>query len=363
MTITISSPEDLLAALPYQVGFHPRESLVVVVLREHTICFSARLDIPREPADALDLIDATCERIAWATSQAGGDGALLVLYDDTPLGWGTLLAVGDRLSSWGLRMPLSALVAGGSWRQLGSDEPLHWGTWHPMPRADESGAVAEFVGLGRSAAPDRETSLDLLRPTPGPDGMMARVTGREARIPVLATGAWRRFFTLGAVDEPDFWWPDSATAVAMGRSLLDREFRDALIALLVPDSVPLDALVPGALVRAQDLLGRALEPPRAGCGEPSWQRQASTHAAVERIFFRFATLSRMCPPPISAGAYCVTALLAGRLGRGHLCSAAIDEALAADPQHVLAGLLHRALGRGMLPGHAVAGQAPGAGVA
>ena len=238
MTITISSPEDLLAALPYQVGFHPRESLVVVVLREHTICFSARLDIPREPADALDLIDATCERIAWATSQAGGDGALLVLYDDTPLGWGTLLAVGDRLSSWGLRMPLSALVAGGSWRQLGSDEPLHWGTWHPMPRADESGAVAEFVGLGRSAAPDRETSLDLLRPTPGPHGTITRVTGREARIPVLATGAWRRFFTLGAVDEPDFWWPDSATAVAMGRNFAGIHWRsDAWQGLQLGESV------------------------------------------------------------------------------------------------------------------------------
>ncbi|MGW0435279.1 DUF4192 domain-containing protein [Micromonospora sp. NPDC003197] len=44
--LSVRSPADLLAAVPYLLGFHPADSLVVVALREKRVVFAARADLP-----------------------------------------------------------------------------------------------------------------------------------------------------------------------------------------------------------------------------------------------------------------------------------------------------------------------------
>lgn len=353
MTITISSPEDLLAGLPFHIGFHPHDSLVVVILRDRRLSFVARFDLPRRQEDVTALAALSVEQIAHGAERVGGDGAMLVSYDDSALAWATLLEVGDRLVRVGLPTVLSALVANQRWRRLGSSEPGHWDCWRAIPPAAQSPVAAEYVGRGHVAAPDRPAAIACLRPQPVMES--SSLTVRQVKVPVLARTHWRSFFQFAQPDEPDPWRPEPAAILRLGRSLLDRDFRDALIAVLVPGTIPLANLCPSALARAQDVVGSAQDQPATPSGEPPWHPQTWQAGRAEAIFARFAQLARSLPMQLSPGPYCVCALLAGRLGRGHLAGAAVEQALIADPQHVLAGLLEQLLDCGVLPGHPVSG--------
>lgn len=44
-TLTAQSPEEVLAAVPYLLGFHPQQSFVVVALRGTRVVFTARVDL------------------------------------------------------------------------------------------------------------------------------------------------------------------------------------------------------------------------------------------------------------------------------------------------------------------------------
>ena len=44
--IRLGGPSDILAVLPYQLGFHPRESLVVVSLHGTRMGLVQRIDLP-----------------------------------------------------------------------------------------------------------------------------------------------------------------------------------------------------------------------------------------------------------------------------------------------------------------------------
>src|SRR5512139_3739564 len=44
--ITLRGPDDVVAALPYQLGYHPHDSVVVVSLRRRRVGLVARCDLP-----------------------------------------------------------------------------------------------------------------------------------------------------------------------------------------------------------------------------------------------------------------------------------------------------------------------------
>ena len=51
-TITLTSPHELLAVVPYLLGFHPTNSIMVLCLRDRRLGLAQRLDLPRsENAD------------------------------------------------------------------------------------------------------------------------------------------------------------------------------------------------------------------------------------------------------------------------------------------------------------------------
>jgi len=47
---TLTSPHDLLAAVPFLIGYHPLNSLVVIALSDDAIGMAMRVDFPGEPA-------------------------------------------------------------------------------------------------------------------------------------------------------------------------------------------------------------------------------------------------------------------------------------------------------------------------
>lgn len=57
-TITMRSARDLVAVLPYLLGYHPRDSLVLVCLRDGQVCLTACQPLAQggEPPPALDAL-------------------------------------------------------------------------------------------------------------------------------------------------------------------------------------------------------------------------------------------------------------------------------------------------------------------
>lgn len=78
--VRLASPAALAGALPALVGFTPRESLVVVFLREDRVTLTMRLDLPEDWAACLPAITAAAQRaeadstvLAVCSSHAGGE--------------------------------------------------------------------------------------------------------------------------------------------------------------------------------------------------------------------------------------------------------------------------------------------------
>ena len=71
---TLTSPHDLLAAIPFLIGYHPIDSLVLVSIKEDCVGMAMRIDYPVDiPEGAYDLSAAHLQR-------DGATGALLVAY-------------------------------------------------------------------------------------------------------------------------------------------------------------------------------------------------------------------------------------------------------------------------------------------
>jgi hypothetical protein len=145
--IKVRRPDDLLAIVPYLIGFHPEEDLVVVFVKSNRVKLTTRTDLPPESAadELADWIDALAKR-----EQV--DALALVAYSAAPLAANRLLTrLIDRLSDHRLTDVL--YVGHGRWWSLtcaaeycplaGTPYDL---TTHPIS------AAAVFAGLGVRAS-------------------------------------------------------------------------------------------------------------------------------------------------------------------------------------------------------------------
>ena len=73
--LAVRSPADLVAAVPYLLGFHPVDSVVVVAMRGRRITFAARLDLP-DPADP----SASARHLAAVVARQDTETATVVGY-------------------------------------------------------------------------------------------------------------------------------------------------------------------------------------------------------------------------------------------------------------------------------------------
>ena len=71
---TLTSPHDLLAAIPFLIGYHPQDSLVLVALKDEAVGMAMRVDMPvGVSAEGYDLLASHFLR-------DGADGAFIVAY-------------------------------------------------------------------------------------------------------------------------------------------------------------------------------------------------------------------------------------------------------------------------------------------
>lgn len=312
--LRVTSPAHLVAVVPYLLGFHPRDSLVVVGRREHALLFAARRDLP--PADTpFAEVTGFAQHIASVVARQSIDSVILFGWtDERSSGAALVAAVADALLEVGIPVSEQLRVADGRfWCYLCTDEGCCPSEGRPFD--------AEAAEIRRSAGFEVFGSRDALVASVAPvddEGMRVATLAADRRLEELAArtdaGAGP---LLGAIRRAGA----RAVGVAMARhrdgGTLDDDEAAWLSVLLAHTPVGEYAL------EHADAVG--------------WQVDL------------WADLLRRTRPELAAMPAVLLAFTAWRTGQGALASVAVDRALDADPTLGIARLLDNVLTDGIPP--------------
>lgn len=323
-TLRLKSPSELLAIVPYLLGFTPSDSIMVISLKNNTVGLTQRLDLPKHGAG-----EAAARSLMPALLREPPDPVLLIAYESQPdRSAETIGALTSVLAAASIPIHDRIVVHHGHWRSLDCSEP-----WccplegQPVPTAAEAPAlVSAFVG--------REPS-----PYASRDSFMAQLEAREDCLTdkeietALALdrgdviGVWPQILDTG--DSAAEITPAMAASAAV--SLQDVHLRDGLVAWLTPDTLDL-ADLPEEVQSLFSQLNR------------EWGQDRPDTAAIvamNRIQARLVRLCTMLPDEHAAPALTVLACFSWWRGNGALTRAALGRALRSEPDYRLARLLQR----------------------
>jgi hypothetical protein len=316
--LRLRSPADLLAAVPYLLGFHPTDSVVLLALRGSRVIFHARLDAPPAGADRLERAQLA-DYLAAVTVRQSPTAALLIGYGDEPRIGPALAAMRTVLTNNGVPVEEMLRVAGGRfWSYMCQSAACCPPAGQPFDiSTSRVAAAATFAGC--VALPDREALRASLAPQPGP-GLEPEIARAEDRLRGLRAAGSRRRRSAARVAVREAF-----ERYATGARLDDDEL--AWLAVLV-----------------------AYPPAR----DDAWQRMLLGPSAEEHLT-TWRDVVRRVPERYAPAPATLLALGAWRAGDGALAWLAVDRALAADPAYQLAELISQAL-RSAIPPSVLEGE-------
>jgi len=306
--LTLRSPADLLAAVPYLLGFHPADSVVLVALRGKRVIFQGRVDIP----DADDL-DGLVPYLAEIAARQNPTGVTLIGYGPLERVAGLLDALGAAVSAAGVPVHDVLRVHDGRYWSLLCSEPSCC-----PPEGVEFDVAATAVAAaatyeGLVALPDRAALAASLAPVPGTGIEPELAAARERLAELLGDGTRRR----------------RSAARAAVREALDRYTAGGRL-----DDDELAWLV----VLLTDVAAR----------DDAWQRILAVSPVAEHQTV-WTDVVRRVPREYVAAPATLLALSAWRAGNGSLADVAAQRALDAVPGYGLAELVREALRAGVPP--------------
>ena len=168
--ISIAGPAEMLAVLPFHLGFRPARSVVLVCFHDKRMGLVARLDVCAAAEEA----ERVAEHILPALRSEAPTHVLLVGYEDVA---GESMVLADALE-WlfeaeGIELTDRLVVRDGRWyaeRCAGECCPPEG---KPLPADADVPGVAGYVALGRAVLPARESLTALIEP------VAPRSTGEE----------------------------------------------------------------------------------------------------------------------------------------------------------------------------------------
>jgi hypothetical protein len=332
----VKTPTDVLAVVPYLLGFTPERSIVVIAMRDRRVVFQARADVPET-----DEIAAMAGHLATVVARQRVDSALIVAYgadaDVTP----TVEVLRESLEARRVRVSDALRADGGRyWSYVCKRPECCPPSGTPYDVATTAlAAEATYAGLSPAASRrDLEARL-------APVGGLARIA-----MSVASERAERR---LSALLED---------AVGSRTPGADHSTSDDGPATEVESANLIRAAVYDAGVRAVDAANACI-----GTIAPldddamAWLALLLIHVPVrdyawERIDRDVAgsvdlwtDIVRRVEPDLVAAPATLLAYAAWRNGGGAVASIALDRALDADPAYPMARLLLDAIDNGLAP--------------
>jgi hypothetical protein len=317
--LILHTPTDLLAAVPYLLGFHPADSVVVLGLSGSRVVFSARADLPppdAPPTEALALADQLGEVLAGQRV----DIALIIGYGEAAAVTRTVLPLRAALCGCGVDVG-EVLRTDGSryWSYLCESVqccPVE-GTPYDVT-STEVAAAATFAG--QVALPDRAALQESLAPVGGAE--------REAIEVATERAAHELAVEAGQATNPTVGRRRSgvqALVTAVRRYFDGGRLSDAEVGRLT-------------LLLAQiDVRDRC------------WARVTTAGGRLPAHVDLWRDLTRRARADLVAAPATLLGYAAWRSGDGALARVAVERALDADPRYSLAHLLGEALDRALPP--------------
>lgn len=333
--LRVSSPADVLAVIPYLLGFHPADSLVVLGLggRRLQVRFTARLELP--PPGSSNGCDSTdgedgdgdeaaelADYVAEVVAAQQVEQAILVAYGPRERADRAIELTAARLGgrAIGVREMLRA-QDGRYWSYVCTNAACCPAEGTPYDVSTSAVAAAATVA-GHVALPDRET----LQRSIAPLGDITRVSMRQA--------------TERAEDRLERWAassPDTTTLQQHTVSEGSKRLRDALErfdsgeeGLSDDDTAWLSVLLRHLRVR-----------------DEAWllidEDNREIHLAL------WTHMVRRAEEPYVPAPACLLAFTAWQNGDGALASIAVQRAQAADPTYSMAKLMEDILANAVPP--------------
>jgi len=308
---TLTSPHDLIAAIPFLIGYHPVDSLVVVSIKENCIGMAMRVDYP------IDLPTAAYDLLASHLQREGSTGALLVAYVPSGRsdGESVLSDLAAALHRIDLKVDESLLIQDGRYRStMCSDVQCCPSNGRDVPAIDSSRIAMEHVVAGRAM----------------PFANLEALTESISALVIADDEKWiarvSKFAVPEKSDDLTKLQRDGATAVidlagefALGRGGEDLE------------------LVARVIGRLSDIQVR------------DFALGTHTEEDIDNFFLMWRHLMRMAPAGYVAPIASLFAALAYESGDGALAHRALDRALADTNGYSLALLLRRVFTAGWPP--------------
>ena len=383
--ITLRGPGDVLAVLPYQLGYHPRRCVVAVSLRGRSVGLVARTDLPPD-----DDVASTVGALLGPLCRDGATSVIVIGYEDEPdTSKPSLLALVELLEAAAIEVVDVVVVRDGRRYSSVCSKPCCPPEGVPLPEPADVPAVAEFVARGRSPLPSRDAVEGLVAADPALGRGVADAVAARSRMPRRrrsAAVAWRLVlrheveasdrFTApsgrqglagrqspggrrgsrgrrdpGGLARPGGrlgWRPQVVADAAIGLS--DIAWRDGLVAWLAPGVLPMSLVDRDVVVLLHATLpkwgGMGSRRPPAELFGGDLQRSQDRRVLLHRLL----DLCRAVPDECAeqAAAVCtVAAHVAWVEGDGAVARAAVDRALRLAPDYRLALLLVRLVDAGL----------------
>lgn len=382
--LRVREPQELLALIPYQLGFQPSESVVVVSLRapRHRVGLVMRVDLDdlAEPVHGRQVARGMVSRVV----ADGGRDCVLVVYSDGPVpetGGGAPVweAVGSFVEAAEVFLGSVDVwhVSSTGYAALGCTDPLCCPPGgRPLADLLSTEVGAHMVLAGATVVSSRD---ELAR--------LPRAVDADRRRASAAANRWRRRRReASAPEDLRAWrrgaltvWREAldgvASAPGMGRleaGLEDVLVRDAVLVSLVPGVGALPEELLGVLGQDDEgTAGATATHPCATSAPVRSGRWASTDSAVGDAIAAIVDPGVGIPPDPElardaqrvlegvvahgrrgqqAPALTLLALLTWWQGSGARAEALLARARESDPSYRLAALLGQALDAGMPPG-------------
>jgi hypothetical protein len=307
-TLRLRSPADVVSAIPYLVGFHPDDSVVVLGFGGLGDAYAVRLD--------LTAADVLIEHVSGLVARR--DSPYVVVA-----GYGS----GDRVTPVVDRVRRALARHGVEPRDvLRVEERRFWSYLCSEPGCcpvegrvvDDGPVVAEAVAAGLTALPDRADLVRSVEPVGGE--RMRRATERAKR----RLAGWAGEAPAAVADRM------ATEGVRLVRAILRRAAAGA-------GPPPSDEEVAWLGVLMVNLRVR----------DEAWVRMREGDLDVHIRLWR--DVLRRVREPYAPAPACLLAFAAWRTGDGALANIALDRALAADPHYTMARLLRELFISGLPP--------------
>jgi len=309
-TTELTSPHDLLAAVPFMVGYHPKDSLVAMALRDHKVVMAMRVDLPDQ-----QMMEATSRIIASHLLREEASEAIVVGYlSATESSLDPLATLREVITAQGVAIKECIEVRGGHFRSmLCEDVECCPPEGTPVPPLSDSRVTVEQVAAGNPLP-----YLDL-------DEMKRSIAALPADKDLSKA--------IKKIAEIDY--------ESDGVVILQREGADAINQLAAQfkkdgfsEDKALQALV---LVRLLDLQVR------------DYAMGMATDESADLLWDMWRWLLRVAPRGYVAGVAVIFATASYERGDGALAQRALDRAFDDNPSYQMAKLLRRTFAAGWPP--------------